>query len=157
MQFELTRLTNALTSFVKESSERSVRLETNQENLNESVTEMGKQASKAICINIRLEEKLTALEDKALDRLSLIEDSVNENSAYMATLDKRIQILELINANTQGRKETIDKLKKTLADNWFKVVLLIALLLPLASYLYKEVYIMEHPSKTLIQQKDKTS
>ena len=98
----LSELNKTLNQHVLEQAERSSRMEAHQEHLFKGLTSLAASVKESIESNSRLEVKFASLEAKALDRLDLVEDSVNELGASVTIQGKQIQMLELINANEQG-------------------------------------------------------
>jgi hypothetical protein len=83
--------------------------------------------------------KVTSLEDKALDRLYLVEDSLNEISGLCKDITNRVVGLEMINAKEQGMNEARANVSSFISDNWFRVAMLVILLIPTISWVYTNV------------------
>ena len=98
----LSELNKTLNQHMIEQAERSTKTETHQKHLFTAMTQLTTAMSTALETNTRLEEKITSLESRALDKLVLVEDSVNDISELVTIQGKQIQMLEIINANEQG-------------------------------------------------------
>lgn len=139
IQTEINNLTRTMSEFIRESSERAVRLETTQEHISEALLKMTQTVDKALMSNTKLEMKVSSLEDKAIDRLYLVEDSLNEvNLAYKDILG-RVGKLEIIQAKELGKQEARAGVFSFISNNWFKIVTVGILLIPLVSWLYDNV------------------
>lgn len=147
---QLEQLTRAMTQLVKESSERSTRLEVQQENLTKnqdslilSVERMSEASRIAIESNTRLEAKIESLEERALDKMTLVEDSVNDMSIRvddnvndMKIIDKRTHALELINANEAGMQEQLKKNNEHWVGRYTRILGTIGVLLTASGLIY---------------------
>jgi len=137
MQNEIIHLTKTVSDFIKESSERAVRLETTQEHISEALLKMTQTVDKALASNSELEMKVTSLEDRALDRMYLVEDSLNELSQAYKDVVVRVCDLELCHAREEGRKEVRNNVSNFISNNWFKIITVVVLSIPLVSWLYE--------------------
>lgn len=136
----LSELNKTLTQHMIEQAERSTKTETHQKHLFVAMTELATAMSVSTETNTRLEEKITSLEARALDKLVLIEDSVNESNDAIQLLDKRVQILELINANNQGvntaNSENEQKSNQKTNNTWTRTLTVISTTVAVIAVLY---------------------
>lgn len=146
MPSDLDKLSGIVSNFVKESSIATAELKTNYIHLTNAVTEsvnVAKEAieisRKAIETNIRLEAKISSLENKAIDKLNLVEDTVNEIAERVTINSSRIQVLELINANNQGKEEANKANDQKWYTKWSTMIGLFGLLVAAGSLIYTMV------------------
>ena len=125
----VNELNKTLNQHMIEQAERSTKTETHQKHLFTAMTQLSTAMSTALETNTRLEEKITSLESRALDKLILVEDSVNEISERLTIQEKQIQMLEIINANQQGyAKGTTTQKTNTDRSTTKSITLVIAML-----------------------------
>lgn len=151
---QLNKLTDTINTFIIENTKVITTLSVNQEGLIESVREISDASRKAIESNTRLEVKMEAyqeqamnkiqsLEERAIDKAELVEDSVNDISVKVdevinevKIIDKRTHALELINANEAGIKEGEDKKNGHWAGMYARVVVTGGLIIGIATFIY---------------------
>jgi len=136
---EIAELAKVVQASILANAEQSTELRVNQNHLTIAVTDLAGSVKVAIESNTRLEEKVTSLESRALDRLDLVEDSVNETNGVMLLIDKRVQTLELINANTQGVNEANDKNQQNGNTIWTRVIAAISTAVAVVAVVYSMV------------------
>lgn len=137
---ELAKLTETLHLFMQENAKAALenakmitRLDVNQGHLTKAFQEMGVAVMSAIESNTRLEVKIESLEEKSLDKIELMEDSLNEIGAEVKIIDKRTHTLEMLNANKQGEDKANNQWKNRITANWFNVVIVIVMLFAIVS------------------------
>lgn len=116
---DLVHSTQAAT---KDNAERMTRIEVNFEHMISAVQGVSQASKEAIESNSKLEKKIISLEENTINKVILLEDTINENSSEIGLMSGRIGVLELINANEAGRKEGQDeanKLNQTKATNYW--------------------------------------
>ena len=145
---DLDKLTRLVFDFTErtvqrdlKSEARATRLEVQVENLIVSVNKVSDASRKAIESNTKLEAKIESLESRAIDKLNLVEDSVNENIAAIGIMGGRISALELINANRLGAEEGAKKAnesnEKKATTNWTRILGLIGAVVAVIGLIYK--------------------
>ncbi len=136
---EITDLTATLNSYIEASASRSVRLETNQEDLTSAVTEMTQAHKEIMTSNAKLEEKICSLESKAVDRLTVIDKTITEVKDQQRKNTEKVSMLEL-NMATQAAEEKVkDSYKKWWSANWSKIFMTFIVTVPLTVSLYNLV------------------
>lgn len=132
MSSEIAELTKTFNLFIQENTKVITRLEVNQEHLTNAVKEVTAASTAAITSNKDLEAKIVSLEDRAINKMNLVEDTVNENASKIDIMDKRVQRMELVSANESGKeagkKETLEKVDKKATTNWTRTLGLLTLI-----------------------------
>ena len=136
MSSEIDKLTQVMQSFILANTEQSTELRVNQNHLTKAVTELNASMKIALESNTRLEEKVTSLEDRALDRLDLVEDSVNEISAKHDLVDKRVQILESINSYEQGVASAYNSNQNKSNNSWTRILSALSVIVAIVAVVY---------------------
>lgn len=140
MQSEITELTNEIRNHIKDSAardlaneKRNTRTETLLENFATNVDKLTVTVGKAIESNTKLEAKVASLEEDAINKLNLVEDTVNENTSKLDIIDKRVGIIEVLNAERAGReagvKEAMEEFEKKSTTNWTRVLTILGLVI----------------------------
>lgn len=137
MSDEINELTSTVNSFIRESSERSVRLETITETLVSNVASLASNVEKTLQAQVRTETQLTSLEIRAINRLDKVEELVGELEDKHDLLDKRVQTLELINAHEQGVGESNEKNHRRRFANWQWALGTITTLAAVATFVFQ--------------------
>ena len=136
---EIGKLTETLNLFMQATAKSSTdnakvitRLEVNQVHLTTAVKDMSVAAMTAIESNTRLESKIESLEERALDRLNLVEDSANDCRTEVLSLNKRTNDIET-------RMKVNSEWKDRIWGNWFKLFMVLVMLLPVTVSVYNLV------------------
>jgi hypothetical protein len=87
------------------NGERLIRIEIGQENMATAITRISDASTKAIDCTVRLETAFAQLEEKAVNKIVLVEDSLNSVSSKVYSLEKDIVNLKIINAEKLGERK----------------------------------------------------
>jgi len=140
MQTEINSLTKSMTQFIKESSERAVRLETTQDHINQALLKMTDAVDTTLKSNNELAAKMASLEITALDKVCLVEESLNVLKELQKETSSKVCVLEIAQAREEGRIEAKNSVTTFVSNNWFKVVLIAIMAIPTVSVVYDLIH-----------------
>jgi len=136
--------------YILEHNERATRFEVQQEHLTTALTEMAVTHKDMIISNVKVEEKLVSLETRAIDRLNVVEGSLNDSverlniridsaNSDIVSIKSKINLLEILNAEENGEKKVKDDNKKFWTANWYKFIGLFIIIVPTVVTIYNLV------------------
>lgn len=118
---DIKELNRLLQDFIVETTKQSAILKVNQTHLTNELTTLTSQMGQVIESNNELEKKYTMLQENSLDRLNLVEDTVNEFMSEFKkdfkTLQKDVQELQL----TAAKEEQLVKRDKERTHKYLAV------------------------------------
>lgn len=85
------------------NADRLIRIEIGQETMAAAITQISEASTKAIDCTVRLETTFAHLEEKAINKMLVIEDKVSSLSNGSVVIDKRLHDLEITNAKREGQ------------------------------------------------------
>lgn len=103
MSGEISQLAKTLNEFMQQNAGATARLEAQQEHLTSAVKRISIASTRAIESNIRLESKISSLED-----------TLNNSNTRFNAVVERINTIEIVQANNAGKSELMEK-------NWYKI------------------------------------
>ena len=125
MADKFAELTKTVTLFIQGSIKHQATTDANLNTLTVAVTENTKASREATLSNAEVKIDLS----HAMDKI----DQVAESHQLM---DRRIHVLELVNAAADGKKDGLGLREKRLFKNWQKNVALLTLLVGVGTFIY---------------------
>lgn len=122
MSNEISEIKKSLDNHILQSTQVAVRTETLIQELTKSHIEQSENVKAVIKSNHSLELKISSLETKALERLDVMSGDIEKNKTSILLLDKRVDVLELVNANKIGQETANEKNEKRGFSVWAAVL-----------------------------------